>query len=184
MTAFPSAQRQANLNDLRKTAGLSAVKIAEIERKQELQHKEIMQVFGFLGDIETRLEAMKTLNIRAGLFTDQAYEELWDEIKGLRAKGPDEPLEAGDFISLTYKVTSAEGQELASDRNFPVRLGAGSLMFEGELLGKTRSQLQDHSFSQTYTDPYPANPELAGKTVTFQVTVAKVKSKKTGKPSE
>ena len=168
-------RRGADAGDIKKTVASQAVMIAELDERQRLQHKEIMSIFGFLGDTETRLEAFRAIGVRKGLFTDAEYEQLWDEIKGLRVKSPDELLEAGDSLRVTYVIKEGD-TVLAEDKAFPMRLGTNSFLFEAEIIGKPCG-LKDYSFEKAYPDPFPNNPAMAGKTVHFAITIDKVKTK-------
>ena len=180
-----AVKRQGGINDTRRTIGATALTVEDLNRKVDVQHREIMQIFSFLGDIETRLEAMRALAIRGGIFTEADYDRTWDEIKGLRVKGPDELMAKGDFATLNYRVTDdTDGKELAADKNFPVRLGLGALMFEDQMLGQPVGAWADHTFKHTYPDAYDPNPALSGKTVTFWVSVARVKCKQAGTADE
>ena len=165
----------AGASSLRKIVTEQGAMFVELEERQKLQHKEIMSIFGFLGDTETRLEAFRAIGVRKGLFTDAEYEQLWDEIKGLRIKSPDELLEAGDSLRVTYEIKEGD-TVLAEDKSFPVRLGTNSFLFEAEIIGKPCG-LKDYKFSKAYPTPFPNNPTMAGKTVHFTLTVDKVKTK-------
>ena len=54
------------------------------------------QILTFLGDTETKFEAYKTLLIRNDVIeSEEDFETVWDEIKGLRVREGHETIEAG-----------------------------------------------------------------------------------------
>lgn len=170
------------VKDLEKRVSTLQVANMELQKKIDFEHKQTMQIFSFLGDIETRLEAFRALLTipkrwlsKKPVFEDQEYDEMWDKIKGIRVRGPTEFIQKGDFVRISYEALEA-GKKIHSEENFPCRVGSGVLFIEDEIIGKPVG-LKNHSFVKTYPKTYEPNPNLAGKTVTFVLTVAKVKHK-------
>ena len=64
--------------------------------------------FSFIGDVETRIEALKTLCINGGIFTNDGFEEEWDKIKGLRVKEKGENIENSDFVRIRYSAKNKD----------------------------------------------------------------------------
>ncbi len=183
------AGRGAKLNaiityvkDLERRLSTQQVEIVELKKKMDFEHQQTLQVFGFLGDIETRLEAFRALLTipkrwlsKKPVFENEEYDSMWDRIKGIRVRGSTEFIQKGDFCKISYKAVE-NGVVLADEKDFPCRVGAGALFIEDEIVGKSVG-LKDHEFVKTYGKTYDPNPNLAGKTVTFVVTVDKVKTR-------
>ena len=135
--------------------------------------EQVMRVFTILGDIEGQVEALKTVLIRKDVCSADEFEAAWDEIKGLRVKAAGEPITDGDFVRVDFKIVS-DGKVLSEETNYPMRIGAGHLLIEGALIGKLVGG-EPFSVDHTY-DKGHQNPDLAGKTVTFEVVLGRVKT--------
>jgi hypothetical protein len=163
--------------------GTLRVQNAEMQKKIEFEHRQTMQIFSFLGDVETRLEAFRALLTiprrwlsKKPVFEDEEYDAMWDQIKGIRVRTAGEFVQKGDFVRISYEAHEA-GKLINKEDGFPLRVGAGTLFIEDEIIGKPVG-LKGHSFVKTYPKDYAPNPNLAGKTVTFTLTIAKVKTRK------
>lgn len=137
--------------------------------------EQLMRTFTILGDIETRLETFKTLLIRKDVFTEAEHEATWDEVKGLRVKTSLELIAEGDFVRVSFKATTDDGTLVGEEVDFPTRVGGGHLVIEGALIGK-QVGCEPFIHTEKYPNPFPFNPQLAGKTVTFAVSIGKVKT--------
>jgi len=132
------------------------------------------QIISFLGDIETKLEAYKTILIRKDIMTEDDFDTVWDEIKGVRVRADHELIESGDFARIDFEIRAKNGGELLDkEKGFPIRLGSNTLVVEDKIIGtKVKERLR--SFEHTYPKDAPSN---AGETVLFNVWVHKVKTK-------
>lgn len=145
----------------------------DVYKKLESMANMQKQIFLFLGDIETRLEAMKTACIRGGIMTEASYEDIWNEIKGYRAKGEGEVIVNGDIVRADVACYH-EGKKLFEDLDSSFRIGSGSIVIEGNLVGRS---LGEHRFNYTYQKDYSVKG-YAGKTVNFHVVIKTIKVKK------
>jgi hypothetical protein len=169
-----SEQVKAGVTDL----ATVKLHLERVEEKLDATHRIMVSNFSFLGDIETRIETFKRLCVGNNVFSDDQYEDTWDDIKGIRNKGPEEVIEPGDSLRITFKGVDPEtGEVRLEDENFPVRVGSGALFLEEHLLGRSVGE-KSITFDHTYEDDYAAMPILSGKTLNFSVTISKVKAKK------
>lgn len=122
-------------------------------------------------DVETQLNALKDSLIEAKLITAEQVEDLADKRRGLRLKMPDEPLGEQDICWVTFSLM-LNGKEEATEKNIPVRIGAGALAFEKELIGHKIGETVD--FEDTYTAPGP----FKGKRLKFRVQIHKAKTRR------
>lgn len=170
------------IKHLEKQIGVLQVQNLEMNKKIEFEHRQTMQIFSFLGDVETRLEAFRALLTipkrwlsKKPVFDDDEYDAMWDRIKGIRVRGSGEFVQKGDFVRISYEAFD-DGKLVHAEKGFPVRVGAGALFIEDEIIGKPVG-LKSHSFLKTYPKEYEPNPNLAGKTVTFVLSLDKVKTR-------
>ena len=133
------------------------------------------QILSFLGDVETKFETVKRVLIGNGVIdSEDDFDAVWDEVKGLRVKGTSEIIEAGDSAKIDFEIRDKEsGKIISKEKDFPVRLGNSQLIIEEKILG---SIVGERMKSFEYTYPKEAN-EMAGKTVLCNVWVNKVKTK-------
>jgi len=139
-------------------------------------HDMIKQMLSLFGDIETRLECLRVLGIRAGTFSEGEYEAMWDDIKGLRVKGESEIIESGDFLTITFVALHGTKVEMQGTK-MPLRLGSSGLMIEEHLVGQ-KTGAKKVQFDIVYPAKFKPRPDLAGKTLSFNVDIDKVKTKK------
>lgn len=135
----------------------------------------IKQILTFLGDVETKFETIKTILIRNDIIeTEEDFDTIWDEIKGLRVRNPSETIQKGDFVRVDFEIRKkATGELVGKERRFPLRLGSGQLVIEDKIIGKTVKDRM-HSFEYTYGKDSEYMPN---ETVLFNVWVNKVKTK-------
>lgn len=170
------------IKHLEKQVGTLQVQNMEMQKKIDFEHQQTMQIFSFLGDIETRLEAFRALLTipkrwlsKKPVFENEEYDAMWDRIKGIRVRTIGEFVQKGDFVKISYEAYEGE-KLLHKEEGFPLRVGAGALFIEDEIIGKPVG-LKGHSFIKTYPKDYAPNPNLAGKVVTFVLTLDKVKTR-------
>jgi len=170
------------IKHLERQVGTLQVQNLEMSKKIDFEHKQTMQIFSFLGDVETRLEAFRALLTipkrwlsKKPVFEDEEYDAMWDRIKGIRARTIGEFVQKGDFVRVSYEA-SLDGKVIAKEESFPLRVGSGVLFIEDEIIGKPVG-LKGHSFAKTYPKDYGPNADLAGKTVTFVLSLDKVKTR-------
>jgi len=136
----------------------------------------LRQTLSFLGDVETKFEAIKTAFKNAGILDEDGFDNLWDEAKGFRKKDSHEKLEEGDIAKADFAIwDKAEGKVLAKEEDFPLRLGAGLLPVEKSLIGRDIG-----SGEFTIEHKFPAksgSPLLDGKAVVFSFKFHYVKTK-------
>lgn len=175
MGARVSQARQSSLNDLRKQVGKMITDFAEVTRKVNVNHQQINSFFKFVGETEAKVEAIKTIGIREGIFTEEQFEDVLDEVKQLRRRKPEEKVQKGDIMRLDYTALEA-GQVVMQEKDFPYR-ATGELMFDEQIIDKTVEEVaKPQTFDYTYPENYAPNPALAGKALTFTLSVAKVKT--------
>jgi len=162
------------LFEIEKRLSMAVLEKEEMKRKVDFQHKEIIQIMCFLGDIETRLEALRFLGTSKGTYGQDEYESVWDKIKGLRVKEGHEVIAKGDFVRVSY-VATVDDKVVHKETSFPLRVGAGVLTIEEEIEGLAVNT-KAHSFVTTYPENF-ADKSLAGKAVTFLVDIDKVKTR-------
>lgn len=162
--------------DLSKHLATTEISTNNLGMKVRSNHDVMQQIFSFLGDIETRLEAFKTMGIRNDHFTVETYEAVWDEIKGLRVRRPDEQVHVGDHARITYKATDEKGTIVMEDKDFPISLSNNILLMQSHLVGK-RVDSKNIQFGIHYPEDYKSRPDLAGKELAFDVSFDKVKCK-------
>jgi len=171
-----SALRQSSLNDLRRQTAQVIADVALLTQKTNVNHQQINSFFKFVGDTEAKIETLKTIGIRDGLFTEDQFDDVLDEVKQIRKRKADEVVEKGDMMRLDYKAVDQNGLVQMEEKDFPYR-ATGELMFDEHVLGKTVLEAAlAQSFNYTYPENYPPNPNLAGKSLTFTLSVAKVKT--------
>lgn len=173
---------QGELENLKKQhnkfQGEVRMQIQDLVTKTQSTFDVMQRIFSFLGDIETRIEAFRTLGIKANSFTDEEYETTWDDIKGLRVRGPTEFIQQDDFVKITYYANDKEtGKKVMEGVDFPLRLGTNTLLIENQIVGK-RVDAGVLKFDVEYPKDFKSEPRLAGKTLSFEVTIGKVKCKK------
>jgi trigger factor len=110
---------------------------------------------------------------------DEVAKEL-EQIRERNARLENQPgreAQLGDFVVIDYEGVM-DGQVLGtgSDRGQLLQLGSGKLIagFEDGLVGAVAGE--ERTLELTFPDPYH-NAELAGKPITFRVTVKDVKAK-------
>lgn len=152
-------------------------RLREMEEKINATHKFMISNFSYLGDIETRIECLKKVMFDNNLVTPEAFDEMWDGVKGIRVKGEDELIVPGDFCRVTFRgVDKVTDEVLLEEENFPIRLGAKTLFIEEYLLGQKVGK-RSFEFDHTYEDDYQSNLGLAGKTLAFRLHIDKVKTR-------
>jgi hypothetical protein len=167
----------ASNKQLRDEVALLRVEVGDLREKGRASAALAKQIFSYMGDVETRLEAFRVLCIRAGTFTNEELDSTWDQIKGLRVRGPSEVIQQGDYLRITYKACDKkDNQILLAEKEMPLVVGYDHLKIEEYLIGK-KVDTKDLKFDIDYPKDYPSNPRLSGKTLAFNVTIDKVKVK-------
>lgn len=90
----------------------------------------------------------------------------------------DRAAQMGDQVNIDYKgLLDGEAFEGGTAEGYDLTLGSGSFIdgFEDGLVGAVKGDQKD--LNLTFPDPYPNNPDLAGKAVVFEVTVNAVKER-------
>lgn len=98
----------------------------------------------------------------------------WQEIAEDRA------VEAGDLVNIDYEgKRDGVAFEGGTAQGFDLQIGSHTFIdgFEDGLVGARIGETRD--VEATFPDPYPNNPDLAGVTVVFTVTVNGIQEKKT-----
>lgn len=150
----------------------SLLKSNKLEQKISSLHKMLTQVFSFLGDVETRMEAFKTLCIRKDIFTQDEVEDVWNEIKGLRQKSDEELIVKGDFVKISYKeIDKVSLKILKEEKNKVIIAGTGLIWFGSAVINQN---VREHEFSLDDSD---------GKTSTI-ITIHSAKCKIVGTKGE
>lgn len=116
---------------------------------------------------------------------DVTDEELETRIQSILDANPeyievtDRAAQLGDTVNIDYVgMMDGEAFEGGTDDNFDLELGSGGFIdgFEDGIVGaETGAEL---SLNLTFPDPYPNNPDMAGKPAVFDVTVNRIEEKK------
>lgn len=116
---------------------------------------------------------------------DVTDEELEARIQSILDANPeyievtDRAAQLGDTVNIDYVgMMDGEAFEGGTDDDFDLELGSNRFIdgFEDGLVGaETGAEL---SLNLTFPDPYPNNPDMAGKPVVFDVTVNRIEEKK------
>ena len=90
----------------------------------------------------------------------------------------DEAAVLGDTVNIDYKgLMDGTAFDRGSDTNFDLLLGSGRFIdgFEDGLVGVKKGEKRD--LNLRFPEPYPNNPDMAGREVVFEVTVNAVKKR-------
>lgn len=137
----------------------------EIAEKVTSQHKLMQSTITLCKNFDTRIDILKDVIISKGLSTDDALEGIMDEKTGFRRRGPDEEIQNGDVVWVSYEATQEGEDAKIVEEGFPVRVGSNAIMFEAVLLGKKEGETTSYS------------GEYDGKQVSFSIKVIKVKAR-------
>jgi hypothetical protein len=171
-----SREHKSSLNDMRTQVAKVIGDVAELTRKTSVNHQQINSFFRLIGDTESKIEALKAIGIRDGIWSEDQFEDALDEVRQIRKRTMEEQIADGDFMRIDYKAEDQNGLIVMEEKDFPYRV-TGAMMFDEHLVGKTVAEAQAaQKFNYTYPEKYDANPALAGKALTFQLSVAKVKT--------
>lgn len=112
--------------------------------------------------------------------TDEEVEAQIQQMLNSRAeyKETDREAKLGDQVNMDYKgLLDGEAFEGGTAEGADLILGSGNFIdgFEDGLVGAKKGDKK--SLDLTFPDPYPKNPDLAGKAVVFEVTVNAVKER-------
>ena len=107
---------------------------------------------------------------------DEVTNEM--ESKAVELTGSDVTVEDGDTAIIDFVVKlNGVAFDGGTASNYELEIGSGSFIdgFEDGLVGAVKGDQKD--LNLTFPDPYPNNPDLAGKAVVFEVTVNAVKER-------
>ena len=112
--------------------------------------------------------------------TDEEVENQIQQVLNSKAeyREVDRAAQTGDQVNIDYKgLLDGEAFEGGTAEGYDLTLGSGSFIdgFEDGLVGAVKGDQKD--LNLTFPDPYPNNPDLAGKEVVFEVTVNAVKER-------
>lgn len=112
--------------------------------------------------------------------TDEEVENQIQQVLNSKAeyREVDRAAQTGDQVNIDYKgLLDGEAFEGGTAEGYDLTLGSGSFIdgFEDGLVGAVKGDQKD--LNLTFPDPYPKNPDLAGKAVVFEVTVNAVKER-------
>ena len=112
--------------------------------------------------------------------TDEEVENQIQQVLNSKAeyREVDRAARTGDQVNIDYKgLLDGEAFEGGTAEGYDLTLGSGSFIdgFEDGLVGAVKGDQKD--LNLTFPDPYPNNPDLAGKAVVFEVTVNAVKER-------
>ena len=112
--------------------------------------------------------------------TDEEVENQIQQVLNSKAeyREVDRAAQMGDQVNIDYKgLLDGEAFKGGTAEGYDLTLGSGSFIdgFEDGLVGAVKGDQKD--LNLTFPDPYPKNPDLAGKEVVFEVTVNAVKER-------
>ena len=121
---------------------------------------------------------IKILESEIAVTEDEIQEEvnnIMTQYEELTEFPEEHKVEEGDIVNIDYSgYLDGEAFEGGTAEGTDLEIGSGSFIdgFEDGLIGAVKGQKLE--LPLTFPDPYPNNPDLAGKEVIFKVTVNKV----------
>lgn len=107
---------------------------------------------------------------------------MMESAKTLKPIKKDRAVKKGDVVNIDYAgYRDGVAFEGGTDTGYDLEIGGGRFIagFEDGLIGAKKGEKRD--LNLTFPDPYPNNPDLAGKEVVFKVTVNEIKAYSTPK---
>jgi FKBP-type peptidyl-prolyl cis-trans isomerase (trigger factor) len=169
------------ITNLRNNVAIQQSKFGrDVERCKEAttgSSKVIKSLLTFQGELESKIDT--ALDIIKDHFdvTDREFEDRWDDRRGLIR------LDSGaimkqDVVIINFKAHIQGTPEAAFSgnqaENWPIRVGSGAFYGEEQLIGKPRAEGSQFSIDVEF-EKDNKNEEIAGKIVTFDIEVVKVK---------
>jgi len=108
--------------------------IGDLSEKLMANTRMMKSTLTLMKDFDHRIDAMKQVLVASGATTAEAYDEICDELRGLRLKGDAEPIELGDIVWVSYEAKIADNI-VAKEDALPIRVGSGTINFESALIG-------------------------------------------------
>ena len=150
----------------------------------QISYKELMKATDY--KVQKYVKLNDYMNMTVELSQDYSItdEQIQEYIEYLLSMYPEyettdkTTVENGDIVNIDY-VGKVDGEEFngGSATGQHLEIGSGSFIdgFEDGLVGAVEGDQKD--LNLTFPDPYPNNPDLAGKAVVFEVTVNAVKER-------
>ena len=154
------------------------------EEDVQISYKELMKATDY--KVQKYVKLNDYMNMTVELSQDYSItdEQIQEYIEYLLSMYPEyettdkTTVENGDIVNIDY-VGKVDGEEFngGSATGQHLEIGSGSFIdgFEDGLVGAVKGDQKD--LNLTFPDPYPKNPDLAGKAVVFEVTVNAVKER-------
>ena len=161
------------LSLIRSRMSKAEVQIDGLETKAKASHDLIQKVVMYSHGVDDKMNVLVEMLEEKGVLERGALESLLDTRRGLRTKEATELIEAGDVAWVTYKALIPGEPKPIGEVNLPVRVGAGAIVFDKELIGKNPHQTI--SYSDEFKDK--GHPQWLGKRVDFTINIGQVKTK-------
>jgi FKBP-type peptidyl-prolyl cis-trans isomerase 2 len=169
------------ITNLRNNVAIQQSKLGrDVERCKEAStgaNKLIKSILSFQGEMESKIDTAIDFIKEQFHITEREFEDKWDSRRGLIR------LDSGTIMKQDVVVNNFKGRvkdapdEMISGNqaeNWPIRVGSGAFYGEEQLIGKPRAEGSRFSIDVDF-DKDNKNTDIAGKTVTFDIEIVKVK---------
>lgn len=103
--------------------------------KINAQHKLLSNTLVLCKNFDSRIDTLKTLCVKAGVFTEEEFEFEHDTQSGLVRRAAGELIEKGDIVWCSYTATDESGSTV-NEPEIPCRAGSKALIFDEMIIGK------------------------------------------------
>lgn len=117
-------------------------RMSVIEKKIDVLHGAIKNVFNVLADLETRSEIVKTLGIRKDIFAEVEYESVWNEIRGYVSRTAGSEVQRRDIVCISYTMRWLDVNGIVcsslhpeTKENLVFVVGSKAVIFDDVLVG-------------------------------------------------
>ena len=112
------------------------------------QNKAIKSFITVMNQFDTKVQSLLDVLVSKDLLTEREFEDEFDNQSGWRRREAGELIVDGDVCWVDYKVTMEGSPDTQMVENVPVKVGAGALSFEKDIVGKTVGSKFPHSLEQ------------------------------------
>lgn len=177
-------EKRAQVSNFKRDSGdfMKVVNLCDDLKKKVLaQHEIIQTLLAMVRSLDAKAMATKELCVAAKVFDHESFEDATDREIGLKRRGASDLIQKDDVVYVDFVARHENGDVIASDKNLPLKAGAGAVVFDEFLIGKGCAEK-----GLCYTDVIDeANPDrsVAGKKIVFEIDVLKVKGNDDGRGS-
>ena len=105
-----------------------------VDARAQQQHQLLQSILVLMKNYDARLMTLQKISFQHELSNEEDFSDRVDNLLGLRRKGPEEKIEAGDVVWVKYEALIGDKKEV--EQSLPIRIGSGSVVFENALIGK------------------------------------------------